>query len=100
MKKPQVISIFGKRWFERVNGNTYHTVEISIDGKFVHKVSRAYGYGDMYEQSALGWLSKAGYLPEIKRFEWGSTEGLYAYCQRKNIIYIKHVADVHRKKDL
>jgi len=40
--KMKSITVIGRRWFERINGNTYHSAEIIIDGTFVHKIQFAF----------------------------------------------------------
>lgn len=97
----QSLVIIGRRWFDRVNGNTYHTSEVIVDGACVHKTDRHYGYGEQYLQTALDWLEKNGYLPGIEHHENGSTEALWHYCrERMGIAFTYSVSDVKRKKDL
>lgn len=53
------------KWFDKVNGNTYHSVRVTRaeDGKTIaHEWT--YGYGDAYRQTALNTMLKAGWLPE------------------------------------
>ena len=57
------LHIIGRRWFQKSYGNTYHTAQIIIDGKTVHRTPQAYGYGDHYLQSAVDWLKQSGHLP-------------------------------------
>lgn len=52
------------RWFDRINGNTYHSVNVTRchDGKTIyHPIT--YGYGDSYRQTALEIMDKEGFLP-------------------------------------
>lgn len=84
------ITVIGRRWFERQNGNTYHSVEVYKDGELLDRIPFAYGYDRQYEQSAVDILKKHGfagfrYLRELK--EAGYT-------------VISTVSDVSRKKDL
>jgi len=53
------IVVLGRLWRDGA-GNTYHTAEIIVDGKTVHKTARA--YSNEYELSAAEWLVDAGYL--------------------------------------
>ena len=39
-----------KRWFDDVNGNTYHSVQFRYRGETYHS-GRKYGYGTQYEQT-------------------------------------------------
>lgn len=53
------------RWFDKVNGNTYHSVRVircSDSETIAHKLT--YGYGDMYRQTALELMVNAEWLPE------------------------------------
>ena len=54
----------GQRWFDRGNGNTYHSVKITRckDGKTIkHPIT--YGYGDAYRQTALKIMAENKWLP-------------------------------------
>ena len=52
------------KWFDKVNGNTYHSVRITRcrDGK-VLACSWRYGYGEQYKQTALEAMAEAKWLP-------------------------------------
>lgn len=100
MKKMSILMVLGRRWFCRGPGNTYHSSTIYVDGDCVHKVDFAYGYGQQYEESALQWLEKNGYLPGLEHHKNGSHESLWRYCERMGIKYSQDVTDVPRKKDL
>jgi len=54
------------RWFDKVNGNTYHSVRIERmkDGEVLKSDNEVYGYDDFYRQTALNLMFKAGWLPE------------------------------------
>lgn len=59
------IKYIGKacRWFDRVNGNTYHSVRITrCDDGAVLACEWRYGYGDHYRQTALDEMLKAGWI--------------------------------------
>lgn len=91
---PRSIVLHGRRWFRRGPGNTYHSVEIIVDGETVHIVPYAYGYGQQYEHTARQWLKREGYLPGI------GDEVLWRYCDRVGCKYLSDVEDVRRRKDL
>lgn len=97
---PKAIHIHGRRWFDKVNGNTYHTATIYVDGELVHKIPFSYGYDDHYIQSATEWLDANGYLPDIEHYDNGGTESFWQYCDRNNIKKVTEVDDLPRKKDL
>ena len=96
----KAITLFGRRWFHRGPGNTYHTVEVFIDGERVHKSDRTYGYGGHYAQTGQEWLETNGFLPGLKHYQNGSTQPLQEYCRERGIVYNCSVADVSRKRDL
>lgn len=96
----QSITVIGRRWFDKVNGNTYHTAEILIDGKPVHKVPFTYGYGDHYVQSAQEWLTKEGLIAPQRYPNSGGVEMLWTYCERQGIKFYHTYTDTKRKKDL
>ena len=55
------------RWFDKVNGNTYHSVRITRcrDGKQIVGLYAPYeyGYGDQYRYTAFSAMDKAKWLP-------------------------------------
>lgn len=57
--KAKSVTILGRRWFDKVNGNTYHSARVFVDGKLVALVPYQYGYGNMYEWNAVAALSEA-----------------------------------------
>lgn len=100
MKTPKHITIIGRRWFQRTNGNTYHSVDVWVNGKHVYRLDYVHGYGDQYLQSATEWLKENGFInPEHYR-QSGCSESLQRYCQRKKINLVCTVSDVGRKRDL
>jgi hypothetical protein len=54
------------KWFDKVNGNTYHSVSIvrTLDGERIVSCDMVYGYRDHYRHTALVLMLKAGWLPE------------------------------------
>ena len=98
--KVRSITVFGRRWFERTNGNTYHSALILVNGEHVHKIEFAYGYSNQYEWNARQWLADNGYLPGIESIDGRPGESLWRYCERLGISYVSEVVDVARKRDL
>lgn len=72
--------IYGKRWFQKTYGNTYHSVTILINNE-VYYQGCSYGYGNQYIETAKQLLKAAGY--DLNKIEFEN-----------------HVKDVNRKKDL
>lgn len=56
--------VYAARWFDRVNGNTYHSVRVVRvrDGEVIAAPIQ-YGYGDHYRQTALKIMAEAKWLP-------------------------------------
>lgn len=51
------------RWFDKVNGNTYHSVRITRCSDSAQIGSPlTYGYGDAYRQTALSLMLKEGWI--------------------------------------
>lgn len=59
-----------QRWTDRVNGNTYHAVQITSvkTGKTIFKSGFTYGYGDQYRHTAIDALVKKKLLKADDRF--------------------------------
>jgi hypothetical protein len=64
LKKGDVVEVVGRRWFDRVNGNTYHTAEVFVNDKFVAKSRMTYGYDEQYVQTAKELLLENYNLPK------------------------------------
>jgi hypothetical protein len=52
LKKGDNVVVIGKRWFDRVNGNTYHTAMVLVNGQSLGKSPMTYGYDEQYLQTA------------------------------------------------
>lgn len=97
---PHTITLLGRRWFQRTYGNTYHTCQIMLDGKTVHKTPMQYGYGQQFEQSGWEWLEANKLVPPRKQYPNGGYEGTWEYAERHGITYEASAIDVPREKDL
>ena len=100
MKEFNSMAIFAKRWFDRVNGNTYHSVSISIDGQEEIKRNYEYGYDEQWKNTAWEMLVNTGYASgDYQGYQsfnlldhndkFGKLKRIYLFC-----------SDVTRKKDL
>lgn len=49
-----MIIVNARRWFDKVNGNTYHSVQVFKNDKLIGETPFCYGYGDQYKQTAYG----------------------------------------------
>lgn len=101
MKKIESLEIYGKRWFQKSCGNTYHSVTVYVNDE-VLRCDFTYGYGSQYLQTACDLLINAGY--EVQTYYNDGTKK-DAYCSLLDIIrtgddFFDKVVDVKRKKDL
>ena len=54
--------IEGREWFDKVNGNSYFSARIWVDGGQVAILTFQYGYGDQYLYEAQRKLVELGYI--------------------------------------
>jgi hypothetical protein len=87
------ITLVARLWFDKVNGNTYHTVEIIVNGIFFGKTDRTYGYGRQFSVTAASWMLDNEFLT-------GPTEPMSEICRKRGIKYYETTVEVSRKKDL
>ena len=91
MKKIESLRIYGRRWFQKSYGNTYHTTRVVVNGEEL-KSEITYGYEEHYKETARQLLDANGYeVPqnplEFNRFL--NSKGFKATA-----------VDVDRKRDL
>lgn len=92
----QSIIIIGRRWRDKLNGNTYHSCNVYVNGKHAARVEFTYGYGNQVEYTGMSALHTTGKLPD-----WDTQRDTpWGYCERHNINYEREIIDVQRKKDL
>lgn len=89
MRKIESLEIYGKRWFQKSCGNTYHSVTVLVNGEEL-KSDITYGYGNHYLTTAAELLKVNGYDIPLDNGE------AFAMMVR----YEHNVIDVKRKKDL
>ena len=88
------ITVIGRKWFERTNGNTYHSVEVYKNGELIERVPFTYGYGSQWEQTAVEVLLKNG----VYSSEYKPLRILVEDDNGDNLV--RSVTQVTRKKDL
>lgn len=98
LKAGDIITIVGRRWFQRTYGNTYHTVSVSVNGVSLGTSLKQYGYGDQYKQTAHEMLEQH-YETGLQRYAWGGREPLW-HLRDRGITVDDHVSDVARERDL
>lgn len=86
-----IYTVIGRRWFDKPNGNTYHSVHVYEDGESIGNEDFDYGYERAYEQCALDIIKK--HNPSIE------SDVLWQLRNEGHKV-ISEVTDVQRKKDL
>ncbi len=94
-KKIKSIEIWGKKWFQKSYGNTYHAVKVYVNNELIGTSPIRYGYGDQYIQTAEDILKKAGYL---KRKD--PSTPLWRYAQERKIKLKAYAEDVDTQREL
>lgn len=92
-----ILHISARRWFNRTQGNTYHSVTVYRDGVQVARVPYAYGYGSQYEETACDALEAAGIVPKRDRQSMAGLHYLRDVCK---LTVSVECTDVQRKRDL
>lgn len=110
------VRIEARKWFDRVNGNTYHAVKIDIENggetETLKTNGLVYGYGEHWRQTACELLKEAGYklhpstvksintaagyeLQRDTEIKYGDLYGLHRYAK----ILDYYVQDDCKKRD-
>lgn len=92
LKKGDTIQILGRRWFDKVNGNTYHSVDVYVNNELVGRTPFKYGYERAYEQTGREIL--------LKHYNYPKNFDKYKGLEAHGIKVLYNVTDVSRKKDL
>lgn len=75
-----------REWFDKVNGNSYFSARIWINGGQVAILPFQYGYGDQFIYEAQRKLIELGYLPKEKEneslYSLGKTFGFDFYSAK------------------
>jgi hypothetical protein len=91
--KSKFYVVNAKRWFDKVNGNTYHSVRVYENGKLLGENLFEYGYESAYMQTALDILHKVGIATKFNVM-WHFADSI----GREKVLAICN--DVTRKRDL
>lgn len=71
-----------REWFDKINGNSYFSVRIWVDGGQVAILPFQYGYGDQFIYEAQKKLLELGYLPQE-----GKNRGLWSIAEAQGFDY-------------
>ena len=99
MKKITSITILAREWFDKVNGNSYFSAQVYINGKRVLNLPFQYDYGDQYAQAAKEELMDMGVI-NIKKSANGTSQPLWLYCKNNGIDLIADKAENQLKRDV
>jgi hypothetical protein len=98
------VEIWGKRWFRRTYGNTYHTVRVYVDDELIGESEEEGGYGEQYIDTAFNILQRKGLAPKTeKELSSGVSKDWYDFVMDRRTNrnkYVIHVNDVPRERDL
>ena len=72
----------GREWFDKVNGNSYFSARIWVDGGQVAILPFQYGYGDQFQYEAQKKLLDLGWLPQESK-----NEGLWTIAKNSGFDY-------------
>jgi len=78
--EPKILrSLFieGREWFDKVNGNSYFSARIWVDGGQIAILPFQYGYGSQFEYEAQKKLLELGYIPQEEK-----NAGLWSIAQK------------------
>ena len=80
MNREIKFTVIAKKWFDKVNGNTYHSVRcVRCKDNAIVVGSFRYGYGEHYKQTALSFMAEAGWFPGK-----GTTDLSFYVYEREN----------------
>jgi len=99
-RKVKSVTVIGRKWFDKINGNTYFTAEILVNGIHVRSMPFEYGYGEQYEQASLDWLEKSGLIPAFKQYANGGKEAVFQWKDREGIDFYSIASYVAKKREL
>ena len=93
------IHVEGRRWFDRVNGNTYHGAKVYADDILIGVAPFQYGYDSQYEESAYDVLDATSVLAH-ESYSNGVPLTLRRACVAHGITLTTSHVDVTRRRDL
>ena len=71
-----------REWFDKINGNSYFSARLWVDGGQVAILPFQYGYGDQFIYEAQKKLLELGYLPQE-----GKNRGLWSIAEAQGFDY-------------
>ena len=95
MRKIQSITIIATEWLDKVNGNSYFSAEVLVDGLRSLHIPFTYGYDNHYSDVCCKELVEAGYLPASAQ-----PISLWEHSQTMGFALTSHKVRVGRKRDM
>ena len=96
MAKIKTIIVQAKEWFDKVNGNSYFSAEVTLNfglkDQRVHYLPFQYGYGDHYRDAAYKHLQEVGEIPKQE-----GMKSYWSYYEDNGIVY-RHSKEENCKK--
>ena len=78
-KAEKSVFIEGRLWFDKVNGNTYFSNRVWVDGKIAFIMPMEYGYDLQFMHRALQELKERGYTDTARAYELRDEQGINLY---------------------
>jgi len=75
LRKNSIISVIATEWFDKVNGNSYFSGKILINGERVIKLPFQYGYGNQWRHEAIKQIMQDYKLPTNEATPTGRFHG-------------------------
>ena len=101
------INITGRKWFDKVNGNTYFKAYIDLtikEGKelkrFTEELPFQYGYGEQFYYESVRHLLEKGFFQDLERYENGTYKSFWEYCEQRQIVLTSQGSYIQRKRDM
>lgn len=83
----------GREWFDKVNGNSYFSARLWVDGGQVAILPFQYGYGDQFLYEAQKKLLELGYLPQE-----GKNAGLWTIAQNSGFDFYNSKTNTNKNE--
>lgn len=94
-KKVKSVRFDARKWQDSF-GNTYHVVDVYVNGRYLDSSKVTYGYGNYYEITGAKVLSENGYYPRALN----NVSNVYSFFRKRGIDFDSNSEFVKRKRDL
>lgn len=87
LKPGDTVDIDALEWFDKINGNSYFSVRIRINGDEVdRRLAFGYGYGDAYRYDSLRLLEILGYVTNDETYQGLREAGVKVHASIHNAL--------------